>query len=286
MVYASHKTQYLVVSTCFVNEINDCYIAREAGKESGSLFTLLVIKHHELVKELLEIFRSSAVKWDEARGEDPVIESFTFEQKYVMVMPYRTERPMSRFFVGEAFTLPQCEEICTNVILSCITSGLPWQLLYLVLTQDGLNLTKDRSVYLSYKLDLKDLDPVRSERDCATACAQILLSVLAEKKDQKNISYELLSQKVKNRSYTRFMELYRDIQIASTPDAKRRWTTKIRSFFYRNADQLFGVLFWICLILGIIALALLLTNLAVGDIPFLRIFYNSFKQIGTESLAR
>ncbi|MBR1877209.1 MAG: hypothetical protein IJ805_08890, partial [Lachnospiraceae bacterium] len=81
-----------------------------------------------------------------------------------------------------------------------------------------------------------------------------------------------------------FTELYRDIQIASTPAEKRKITTKIRSFFYRNADTLFGILFWISLILAVIAVAFLLSNLVVGDIPILRILYNSFKQIGTEKL--
>ena len=46
------------------------------------------------------------------------------------------------------------------------------------------------------------------------------------------------------------------------------------------------MLFWVSLILVIIALAMLFSNLVLGDIPWLRLFINSFKRIGTESLTR
>lgn len=283
MIYSSPKMRYLVVASVSENEVNDCYIAREQGKDDGSLYTLVVIKDHERVKELLEIFRVFTASGDSA--EVPlVIDFFANDTGHVLVLPYRTGRPIADFFDGDAFSLRQCEEICTNIILTCISSGLPWPVLYLALSQGKVNLSKENTVYLSYDLDMRGLDSKITESDCATVCAEILLVILSSKRDQKNISYELLSRRAGNRSYTRFTELYRDIQIASTPAEKRKITTKIRSFFYRNADTLFGILFWISLILAVIAIAFLLSNLVVGDIPILRILYNSFKQIGTEKL--
>lgn len=279
MIYSSRENSYTVLSTVFKGQVNDCYLAKNPDRGDQSVHTLIVIKDHETVKDLMEIFRL----WKNKEGS-PLLECFSTGREFCLVFPYRIERELSKFFVGEAFTLKRCEDICENVILSCIASSLPPALLYLILDQEKLNLSKDDSVYLSYTLDLKDLDKTKNEKDCATECAKILLEILATKASEKNISYVLLSKKMQNRSYSRFTEIYRDLKIASTPAKKRNIITIIKSFFYRNADSLFGILFWISLILMIVALGLLFSHLVLGDIPILRIFFNSFKNIGTESL--
>ncbi len=281
MTYRSRKTSYEVVSTIISTGVNDCYLARPEGASDGREYTLVVIKDHETVKTLMEIYSTFR---NPDRGL--LTESFSSGQTYVLVFPYRQERPLDEFFVGEAYTLTRCEDICTNLILDCISCGLPYPLLYLILKQRLINLAKDDSVFFSYSLDLTELDRTKVERDCTVRCAEILLAVLATKSDQKNVSYELLSKKSANSSYSFFTELYRDLRIAATPVKKRNIIVRIKSFFYRNSDRLFGILFWICLILGIVALVLLFTHLVWGDVPFLRIFFNSFKKIGTESLVQ
>ena len=124
----------------------------------------------------------------------------------------------------------------------------------------------------------------RTERDCTVKCARILRALLATKADQKNISYELISRKSDNNSYSSFTELYRDLRIAAMPVEKRGLLVRIKSFFHRNADLLFGILFWVCLILGIVALILLLSHVVWGNVPIIRWFINTFKIIGTESM--
>ncbi|MBQ7583423.1 MAG: hypothetical protein IJT24_02330 [Lachnospiraceae bacterium] len=280
MTFRSRDTAYNVTSTILRSAVNDCYTARPEGTDDGREFTLVVVNDHATVKTLMEI----ASRNHRPSGEGVMIESFTSGQSYVLVFPYRQERPLDRFFVGEAYTLSRCETICTNLLLTCISSGLGDPILYLILEQGLINLSKDDGIYLSYAADLTELDRTKTERDCAVKCADIMLSVLETKSDVKNISYELLSKKAANNSYSRFTELYRDLSIASAPVKKRKLLVRIKSFFYRNADRLFGILFWIALILGIVALVLLLTHLVWGDVPFLRIFFNSFKNIGTESL--
>ena len=285
MTYQSRDTSYQVISTILHGEVNDCYIARPEGSSDGREYTLVVIKDHETVKTLMEVRSDIHLPHDGGEGHDSVIvDSFTNGGVYVIVFPYRQERPLDRFFVGEAYTLQRCEDICTNLMLTCIGCNLPYPLLYLILEQHLINLARDDSIYMSYGVDLKELDRTRTERDCAVKCADIMLSVLETKSDQKNISYELLSKKSANNSYSRFTELYRDLRIAATPVKKKRLLVRVRSFFYRNSDRLFGILFWVSLILGIVALILLVTHLVWGDVPFFRLFFNSFKNIGTESL--
>ncbi|MCR4591205.1 MAG: hypothetical protein K5668_10345 [Lachnospiraceae bacterium] len=279
MIISSRENSYEVISTIRSGKVNDCYIAVDSRDESAGRYTILLVRDHDAVKDLMEIFRL----W-KGREESPLVEAFTFGQDLCLVFPYRNDRELERFFVGEAYTLQRCETVCINLILSCISSYLPPALLYLIISQRRIHLSKDDSVYLSYDIDLAELDRTKTERDCATDCAKILLDILSSKSTEKNISYILLSKKVDNRSYSRFTEIYRDLMIVSTPTGKRSIITRIKSFFYRNMDRLFGILFWVCLILMIIALILLFSHLVLGDIPFLRIFFNSFKTIGTESL--
>ncbi|MCR5747818.1 MAG: hypothetical protein K6G03_08925 [Lachnospiraceae bacterium] len=279
MTYSSRNISYEVVSTILTTEVNDCYIARREGSDDGREYNLLVIKDHETVKDMMEVFNR-----DTGISDTAIIDNFSSGQSYIVVFPYRQERPLEDFFVGEVYSLPRCENICMNILLNCISSRLPYPLLYMILDQGQVSLSKDDSIYFGYTVDLTKLDKTKGERECAVRCADIMLKVLAAKSDQKNVSYELLSKKTANNSYSHFTELYRDLSIASTPIRKSSFLVKIKSFFYRNSDRLFGILFWVCLILGIVALVLLLTHLVWGDIPFLRIFFNSFKNIGTETL--
>ncbi|MBQ7260342.1 MAG: hypothetical protein IJR19_03200 [Lachnospiraceae bacterium] len=283
-------SEYAIAGTLFRGKVNECYAARRKDSSDGSLYTLIVIHEHETVHEFLEIEREDA-RNDFERSDTAadfsggsLIQGFSDGTDFILVFPYRPERLLDSFYVGEAYPLSQCEEICFNLILACLSSGLRYPILFQILDQKLINIARDDSIYFSYRMDLETLDAKRNERDCATRCADILLELLSSKEKEKSVVYELLSRKAANKSYSTFTELYRDLRIAAAPVKKGNLIQRIKAFFHRNADRLFGILFWIALIAGIVALVMLVTNLVVGDIPFLRLFYNSFQKIGTESL--
>ena len=279
MTFESQKASYTVGSTLFSGEANCCYVARLSEEMDGRSFTIIAVRDHDAIRTLMEAESTVA-----NMKNSQMIDAFSYGNDYVLVFPYRQERPLKTFFVGEALSLSEIEEIGTNLLLSCIMASLPYPILYLLLEQGQINLAKDGSVFFSFVVDLKEMDLKRTERDCTVKCAQILRAMLATKEDERNISYELISRKTDNNSYSSFTELYRDLRIAAMPVEKRGLIVRIKSFFMRNADLLFGILFWVCLILGIIALIILLSNVVWGDVPILRLFVNTFKNIGTESL--
>ena len=279
MVFTSRKSQYTVVAVISQGDVNDCYIARREGSSDGSQYTLILIKDHSTIKIFLEMYMKA-----EIRGENPLIDGFSVENDYVLVYPYRPERPLKDFYVGDALSVSECESICINLIMSCISSNLPYPFLYLVLRQGLINLSKDGSIFFGYSVDLSELDLNKGEKPCASECASLLVVLLEPKASEKSVSYELLVRRTQYQSYDKFAELYRDLSIASAPTAKGNLIQRIKSFFIRNADRLFGIFFWVCLILVIVALCMLISNTFIGDIPWLRLFFNSFKQIGTESL--
>jgi len=279
MTFESQKSSYTVVSTMFSGEANCCYMARLSDDMGGRSFSIVAVKDHDAIRTLMEA-ESKIANIENSQ----LVDSFSYGNDYLLVFPYRQERPLESFFVGEALTLSEIEEIGTNFLLTCMTASLPYPVLYLILEQGQINISKDGGIYLSYAIDLKDLDLRKTERDCTVKCAQILREMLSTKADEKNISYELISRKSDNNSYSNFTELYRDLRIAAMPVEKRGILVRIKSFFVRNADTIFGILFWVCLILGIIALVMLLSHVVWGNVPIIRWFINTFKTIGTESL--
>lgn len=279
MIYESGKMQLLVVSTKFVGEVNDCFICRDLKAPGQILYTVLVVHHHTVVRDLLSMFVLSG-----RDGKQVLVDDFALGEKHIYVFPYHKERPLDQFYEGESLTLKQCEDICISIILACITSDLPYPILYLLLKGNMLQLASDRSVFFSYEIDFKDLDTTIGEKECTGICAEILLRLLKPKSGQKTTSYYLLQKKIDNGSYARFTDLYRDITIAAVSSKKITPLFLVKLWIKRNQDTLVGILFWICLILGIFALSIIISRFLLGGNSWFRYLINTFKKIGTETL--
>ncbi len=261
------------------NEANEVTVCRDVDDTSGALFTVIEVHDHTVARDFLRAHKEAG-----AAAENSVLDTFQKDGVFCIVYPYVWERPMSAFYRGDAVTLNECEEICINTILACMASQLPWPILYLLLEQRQVHLSKDNSVYLGYAIDLKDLDITKTEQDCTVQCARILIELLQAKASQKAVSYLLLQKKVGKSSYHRFTELYKDVRIAAAPKGKKGIWRTIKSWYIRNKDAMFRILLIISAILAILALVSLAAQLLFGDVPWLRIFIRSFERIGTESL--
>lgn len=281
MIYESGKMQLQVVATKFVGEVNDCYICRDLLSPGGIIYTVIVVNKHDVVRDLLSLFALSG-----RNGAEVLIDDFSYGEKHVYVFPYHRERPLSRFYDGESMTLSQCEDVCINIILACITSNLPYPILYMLLKNDMLQLTADRSVFFGYELDFRNLDLTVSESECTRECADILLELLKPKAGQKATSYYLLQKKTANGSYGKFTELYRDITIAAVSKKKISPFLPVKLWIKNNSERIIGILFWISLILAILALSTVASRVLLGGNSWLRLFFNTFKKIGTETLTR
>ncbi|MBR3307555.1 MAG: hypothetical protein IKI75_09945 [Lachnospiraceae bacterium] len=278
MILESSKLRLEDVGTLYHSVVGDCLICRDLNMEGATLYTVLKVSSHDTVRKLIAVFEKSEA------AESCLVDSFASDGMHIFVFPYRKSRELEQFYMGDAMPLERCEDICINVILACMTSALPWPFLYLVLQQKKLNLNKDDSIFLSYDVDLKELDPSVKEKDCVVACARVLLKLLESKATLKADSYVLLRKKIENQSYAKFTELYRDVRIAAVSKGRRGLFYRLGRFLGARKDRLLGIVFWISLVLVIVAIAMLFSNLLLGDIPWLRLFVNNFKQIGTESL--
>ncbi len=261
--------------------VNDVLICEDISSSGHSYYTVMMIKDHMLAKEFLHI-----VSGESRRTEPCYIDVFTCSQGFGVVFEYIKERYLEDFYMGEQFSLTVCETICMNLIMECMSSVLPYPLLYLCLQQKQIHMRMDNSIQLGCPLDITGMDGTIGEEACVGLCASILRDLLVSKARQKADSYQLLSKRIAKDSYQSFKDLYYDVKMAAEEPRKHSIRVRIRGFFYRNQQVLFRILLWVSAILFVLAVIGLIFQLTTGDVPFLRFFVNTFKKIGTESLSR
>lgn len=281
MTYQSDRMNLNCIQKILIGKCNDILICQDEMSDTKDRYTVLVLKSHDIIRKFISSCATSKFSEDEF-----LVEHFSEKGQYILVFPYLKKRLLKDFYVGEALKLEESEKVCQELVLSCIQSGLPYPLLYLIIRQSLISMNKDLSVYLNYEIDFEEYDVNITEKDCVVECARILLSLYESKQKQKAISFTLLQKKISSYGYSKFTELYRDITITASPRYRFSLIQKLRLFWSNIKDSAFGVVLVICLILIILAACSFVAQAVLGDIPWLSIFINNFKQIGTESLVK
>lgn len=285
MVYRVGKMILRETQEIFRGKVNDVIVCQDMAADGKVYYTVLIVHDRELAKKLMHLFhaRSGQVK-------NRFAADFTWKDSYLMVFDYVRERPLRQFFTSEITTLAECEALCLHLTIECLSCGVPYPILYLQLMQDQIHISKDKNVYLGYCIDLTQFSEDITERECATLCAQKIFPMLGEVsawktgRVSKATSYKLLENRSWKGGYHRFTDLYKDLKMASVPLQKDSILTRIKRFYRHHQDTIFRLLMVFCAVIGLLALIMIVSQLIFGDIPFLRIFVNTFKVIGTESL--
>lgn len=285
MVYQVGKMILQETQEVFRGKVNDVIICQDLATDGKMYYTVLVVHDRLLAKKLMDLFHNRT-----GQIKNKFIADFTWKDSYLMVFDYVRERPLKQFFTSEITTLTECEQLCMNLTVECIASGVPYPILYLQLLQDQIHISKDKNVYLGYCVDLEQFSEDITERECATLCAQKIFPMLGQistdkdGKIKKATSYKLLESRSWKSGYHRLTDLYKDLKMASAPLKKDSILTRIKRFFRHHQDLIFRLLLILCVVLGILALIMIVSQILFGDVPFLRLFVNTFKTIGTESL--
>lgn len=279
MIYKNNKLTYNSIREVFHGPVNDVMVCEELSGIAGSYYTLLVIHEHEAAKKLLEIFEQA-----KEEGRDKTAEVFSSYGDMCLIFDYQRERPMEQFLIGQHYHLWEAEEICVNLLLECMGSGLAWPILYLILKQKQIHIQKDGSIYFSYQIDLSELDKNKGERECTVCAGGIVWRILQPCAGRKAVSCRLIQKRLERGSYSQFIQLYKDMKLVMAQQRQTKLPGRIRAALTRQQDKLFGLLLAGCIVISIIALAMLIAQVIWGEIPFLRVFYNSLEVIGTQSL--
>lgn len=284
MVYYAQGMELEVVSLAFHGEANDVAVCRDRLSASDTLYTLLAVRDRACARNLLTVLESGR-----RTGESPYLFCFSQNEDMLFLCTYREERRLSAFAAGQMTTPEAGEAICINLVVGCLSTGLPWPLLYLVLEQGCIQIAKDNSIAFTMNLDLSRLKPDRTEKECVQSCARLLLELLegpaaVSGRRKKLKSYELIWKKTGKNAYTGFPELYQDIKVTALPKTRRSLRSKLAIFLRDNRDRLFRLLLAVCILLAIAAGVVLVSQLIFGEVPLLRLFHHTFDVIGTENL--
>ncbi len=285
MVYHVGKMVLHQTQEVFRGKVNDVIVCQDMAAGGQMYYTVLIVHDRNVAKRLLELFHTRR-----GQAKERFVADFTWKDSYLMVFDYVRERHLHQFFTSEITTLVECEQLCLNLVVECLACGVPYPVLYLQLLQDQIHISKDKNVYLGYCIDLAQFSERITERDCATLCAQKIFPMLGEiskgkkGKASKATSYHLLEKRSWKSGYHRFTDLYKDLRMAAVPLKKDGILLRIKKFFRHNQDRIFRLLLIVCVLLGLLALLMIVSQMIFSDVPFLRLFINTFKQIGTESL--
>lgn len=279
MVYQAGGMLLEKIQEVFRGKVNDVIVCRDITGDPKLYYTVLVVHDREIAKIMMELFHRDGVQ-----NRSKFIMDFTWKEQYLMVFDYVRERALERFFSSEVSDIHACEQMALNMVVECLACAVPYPVLYLMLKQGQIHISKDRNIYLGFCIDLEELSMAVTEKDCATLCAKIVFGYLGQMQSLKITSYKLLEKKIWKGGYHRFTQLYKDLKMASQPLKREGLWTRIRRFFTCNQDKIFFMLLIICVVLGMLALIMILSQLIFSDVPFFRLFINPFKQIGTESL--
>lgn len=277
MTYKSEHMTLTGVMDVYHGKVNDVIIC-EDERAKGVYYTVLKITDHGAAKTFLAMFEA----YPDKRG--CLIDLFGCEGALLAVMGYVRERPLTQFYRAGVQDVRRAEAVGMNLVASCIGSVLPYPLLELALKTKQVHLRQDDSVDIGHIFDLDQMDVSCGERECALSCAKLVRELLDVSVGRRNVSLELLNKKIPLQSYGSFRELYQDLQLTMVKPGRRGILKRLRDFGARNEEGIFRVLLWVSVILLFLVLVMVLSNAVFGDIPFLRLFFNSFQRIGTESM--
>lgn len=285
MIYYAQDMELETVSSLLCGKVNDVYVCRNRLSGSGTLYMLLAIHDRDCARTMMAVLEENR-----RSGEDPCLLRFTQNEQLLFLYPYREQRRLSDFAPGQMLRAADRETVAIHLVMECLSTALPWPLLYLVLEQDCVQIAKDNSVYFTMALDLEKLDAARTEQNCVSRCAELLLELLGGpaidgREGRKQLkSLRLLRKKTLKNACTCFPELYQDIRVTALPQEKRTLKSRWRIFWRENRDRMFRILLVVSVVLAIAAAIVLLSQVIFGDVPLLRLFRNTFDTIGTENL--
>ena len=277
MIYHSEHMTLSEVMDIYHGKVNDVVIC-ENEQAKGTYYTVLRITDHGTVKTFLEVLERYPDK------KDCVIDLFGWENMILVVMDHPRSRPLAEFYQTGVQSIERAEQIGLNLVAACIGSGLPYPLLELALEDGQVHLRQDDGVDIGCAFDLERLRPESGERECVIACAKLVRDLLSIRTGRRTVSLQLLNKKIPLQAYRTFRELYQDLKLSSVRPGRRGIGKRIRDWAVRNEEGIFRVLLWISVILLLLVLLMVFSNVIFGDIPFMRLFFNSFKRIGTESM--
>lgn len=277
MLIESPAKNYKVIGRTFYGAANDSYICTVFGSGNKKRYAVNVISDRELIKKLIAAFHSTA------RCRD-CFECFTWRNFFCVVFAANESRNFEKFLPAK---IPDCGtflKIARNIVLECMTFQVPYPVLDLIIRQKKLNLFCDGKISFDCCLDFKNFDSSVTEKDCVQDTAEFLLQVCRRCSMTHLALYPLIERRTARNGYGSFPELYGDLKNTGISFEKIGFFERLCRFFKKRGTTIFNIVKYLLAALTVVAMLALICQFIFGDVPFFRIFTNTFRKIGERTL--
>lgn len=279
MLLNTGKKQYKVIREVLKGEVNEICVCQNPDEPAAPYKTVWLVRNRRIAKELM------------GKLDGVCEECFMYSEAAGFVFAYDGERPLGRFYLNAVQDNPAAGPgIWLELVVRCMTSGLPPAVLNVILRQRQIHIGADQSIWFGYFLDLSEYDAGVGEAEnvalCATRIMELIESGLVLKTDAaKNIRVmKLIQKKLNRKKYQEFMQLYSDIRLMTRESASRNGKGRLKAFAMSRQDLIYQILAVLCIVLVCIVIFMLVGHLFFGEYSFWKLFYDPLERIGTESL--
>ena len=273
------KNQYKIISEVLKGSVNDIYVCQNQKEPTAPYKTVWLVKDRRIAKALMGNLGNACE------------ECFMHNENAGFVFEYGGQRLLDRFYQNTIQSeSAQASRIWLELIVRCMTSGLPPAVLNMILKQKQIHISADGGIWFGYFLDLSEYDAQAGEKENAALCAayivQLIESGLVMNKDTaKNIRVmNLILKKLDRKKYQEFMQLYSDMKLMtreSDPGSRKK---SLKAIVASRQDMIYKILAFLCIVLVCMVIFMLVGHLFFGEFSFWKLFHDSLEQIGTETL--
>lgn len=282
MVLETGTMRLIGVREALRGKINDVWICAEEGEQKEQYYTVWLIHDHETAKRVFGDFCKK-------QQENPEMgtgytECFLRGTSLCFSFPYYPERTLERFYRKEIYDRATRFQFMKQLVAVCMTSEMPDTLLCLLLSQGQIQLERNGTIRFRYIVDLQEYSAEYGREDCVCLCAEQIDRMLAEEGKSGLAGRKVLERKLERDGYDSMEELFRDVQLFEGQSDHRKVLKRVQTAVKDRKHRLLRMAGTLCLVLAGTALCMLLSQMIWGEIPFFRLFQDSFEIIGTESL--
>ncbi|MDE6911945.1 MAG: hypothetical protein K2P44_15985 [Lachnospiraceae bacterium] len=280
MLLNTGKAHYRIVGEVLNGEVNDVYVCQKQNEPTAPYKTVWLVKDRLLARELMGKL-------------DGVCETcFMHNEAAGFVFAYGEDRPLCRFYLNAV----QCDaaspsRIWLDLVVRCMTSGLPPAVLNVILKQRQFHIGADGDIWLGSFVDLSEYDAQTGEKENVALCAACIMELIAlgaaakTPAAAKNIRVmKLIQKKLDRNEYQEFMQLYSDIRLMTRDSGRRGSKERLKDLVVTRQDTIYRILAAICIVLVCMVIFMLVGHLLFGEFSFWKLFHAPLNRIGTESL--
>lgn len=266
-----------------VNEFDAGEITVCKSVEDGGFYTIIRVR--ERAAKLL--FVEADAKMCENGGEYAFSSLESDGGALAVTLPYVPPRKMVDFAAPSCSSVEEKTALCLRLVRACMSSGIPWWLLYLCLTRENVQLCASGAVKFDMLIDLDNIDAEKNERDCARRCGALVrevLELMSETEKRRSNAYAMVQKNERNDSYTTLRQLYRNLEAVYMHPSRSLPLNIIFDWCKTHMPLLLKAFRVAAVVFTLVLAATLLKSLVFSDVSFPSFRYEGLDRIGEINL--